>query len=692
VGLFGLALTTAAFGQSDGEEQLLQLYGDRITISTATGTSQALGRAPAVATVITAGDIKAMGATDLDEVMETVPGVHVARSPILYSPIYVMRGMFDSVNTRILVLQNGIPVTTMFNGDKGLNWSGLPLENIARIEIIRGPGSALYGADAYAGVINIITKRAEDTPGTEVGMRAGSFGSWDIWAQHGGRFGPFDLAAYLRLGSTDGAREIIAADFQSRRDRLSGTSASLAPGPTSLGRDTIDATVDLAYRKWRWRAAYKLRDNVGTGTGIGNALDPTSHMRSERITADLSWLDPDVGHGWGLGFNVAYLHYADTAPGNVFLAPAGAIVNTAAFPDGLVGGPNKWERQFRLSGYASYSGFAGHRLRIGIGHEDLDLYRTATYKNYLIDQMTGAYTNTGTVGDYSDIQPFMRPQRRLVNYAYLQDEWTVVPDWTLTAGLRHDDYSDVGSTTNPRLALVWDARHDLTFKLLAGQAFRAPSFNELYGLNNPVSKGNPGLHPETVRTLEAAFSWQAAQTLQLSANLFAYRMKDQIVATKNPVGPASFYTYQNAGEQRGIGGECELVWDATRSLRLTASYSRQRARDVANDTDAGYAPHNHVHARGDWRFAGNWLASTQINWIDTRKRAYGDARADLGGYTTVDLTLRTDRRDTAWEFAASIRNVFNQQILEPSFAPGTTYPYDLPQPRRSFYFQASRLL
>ena len=217
------------------------------------------------------------------------------------------------------------------------------------------------------------------------------------------------------------------------------------------------------------------------------------------------------------------------------------------------------------------------------------------------------------------------------------------------------------------------------------------SFKHL-GVNNPVSKGNPTLRPETVRTLESAVFWQAAPTLQLNANLFIYRMQDQIVATKNPVGPASFYTYQNVGEQRGIGGECEAVWDATRSVRLTASYSRQRSRDAANDVDAGYAPHNQIYVRGDWRFMGGWLASTQINWIDARERAFGDARTKLDGYTAVDVTLRTERRKTGWEFAASIRNLFDQQILEPSFAPGTTYPYDLPQPRRSMYLQATYAL
>jgi iron complex outermembrane receptor protein len=687
--LLPLAWTSTAAAQPLVEEDLAMAYGDKATVSIATGTQQALRRAPAVATVITAADIAAMGAVNLDEVMETVPGVHVARKGTANTALYVMRGVFDANNPQILMLQNGIPMTLMFLGNKGDVWSGLPLDNVARIEIIRGPGSALYGADAYAGVINIITRTAADTHGTDIGVRAGSFGTWDTWVQHGGKLGPMDIAAYLRVGDTDGPKETIAADAQTLRDRTSGRPpASLAPGPMNLGRDAVDASLDLGYDKWRFRGGYKLRDKVGLGAGIGSALDPTSWAKSERVTADLSWLDPHIARDWGLGFTASYLHYADTVPTNLLLAPPGAKLGATVFPDGQIGGPNKWERQVRLSAYAIYSGFADHSLRFGAGHDDLNMYKTATYKNYLINQTTGAVTLTGPVADYSVIQPFMLPQRRKVSYAYIQDEWHFSRDWTLTAGVRHDAYSDVGGTTNPRLALVWDASHDITAKLLAGQAFRAPSFNELYGINNPVNKGNPALKPETNSTLEAAFSWQARKDMQVNVNYFRYTMKNAIRAVANTPG-SMLTTYANSGEQQGRGFELETVWDVSRSLRVTANYSHQRSTDSATNTDAGYAPRNHLYARGDWRFTGGWQLSPQVNWVADRKRAFGDARADVPNYTSVDLTLRSERNKGHWDFAASIRNLFNATILEPSLAPGTAIPNDLPQAGRSFYLQAT---
>lgn len=274
--LFTLSLALlnppSVLAQSGEEEDLALTYGDQATVSIATGSKQTLRRAPAVATVITAEDIKAMGATDLDEALETVPGLHVSHSALSYTPLYVIRGIYSPNNPQTLMLQNGIPTTTMLTGSKGNAWGGLPLENVARIEIIRGPGSALYGADAYAGVINIITKTAADTPGTQFGARYGSFNTRDAWIQHGGQWGAVDVAANLRVGKTDGFKQTINADAQTRLDKLFGTRASLAPGSVNIGHDAIDGSLDLAYDKWRLRTGYKLRNNLQLGAGIASAL------------------------------------------------------------------------------------------------------------------------------------------------------------------------------------------------------------------------------------------------------------------------------------------------------------------------------------------------------------------------------------------------------------------------------------
>ena len=691
--LAALAVSAAAQGARPGADDeelaLAMVYGDKSSISLATGSPQPLRRAPAVATVITADEIAAMGATDLDEVLATVPGLHVARNNQTYNPLYVVRGIYSDLNPQTLVLQNGVPMTTLLVGSRGVIWGGLPVHNIARIEIIRGPGSALYGADAFAGVINIITKAAADVAGTELGVNLGAFGTRDAWVQHGSRVGPVGMAAYLRVGRSDGFSRLVEADAQTSLDQLFGTRASLAPGPvhTGVGR-AIDGGLDLTWGTLRLRLGLKQRDDVGTGAGVGAALDPYGQPASRRVHGDLSWNDIIVAGGWRLGATLSGLHYRQTFQRPLQVFPPGAF--GGAFPEGMFGAPFTWERQWRFSAVATYGGWDGHQWRLAVGHDELDMYRTRELKNFSFissGPLTGLPTPTpgAQVVEFPVAQSFLEPHRRRIDYAFVQDEWSVARDWTLTAGVRRDRYSDFGGTTNPRAALVWDATLDLTAKLLYGRAFRAPSFAELYSINNPVTRGNPALKPETMRTVEAAFAWQARKNLQLNLSLFRYRMAD-IIRTTPLVGGA--VAFNNAGSQRGKGGELEVHWDLDRRLRVTGHWSFQRSVDESTKTDAGYAPHHRLHARADWQLDSGWQVGAQLLHVADRRRAAGDPRPPIADYTTADFTLRSPRMRSGWELTATLRNAFDADVREPSVAPGASLPNDLPMPGRAWSVQA----
>lgn len=683
-GLVGLvaALTFApgaVLAQSD-EDELALAYGDQRSVSIAAGSRQPLRQAPAVASVITAEAIRAMGAVDLDDVLQSVAGLHVGRAANQYMPLYVFRGIYSQFTAQVLVLQNGVPMTTVFVGNKGNMWAGYPVEHIARIEVIRGPGSALYGADAFAGVINIITKSAADAPGTQVGVRAGSFDTRDAWVLHGGQLGGVDVSAYLRVGSTDGARSLIEKD-------AAQASVTRAPGPINTGHDAVDGNLELGWGGWRAHLGYKLRSNIGTGAGVAQALDPVGKSRSARTHADVTWTEPRVTSDWGVGVQASVLHYAEVATTNYVLLPAGTTLGPGnVFTDGLIGGPNKAERQVRLSGYATYSGFSGHSLRLGAGHDDLDLYKTTEFKNFNPDYSRIGTGSWADVTDFSDTTlKFMLPQRRRVNYVYAQDEWRFHPDWIVTAGVRHDDYSDFGATTNPRVAVVWSMAYDLTAKLLYGQAFRAPSFNEQYSINNPVIGGNPLVKPETIRTTEAALAWTPADALQVNLSLFSYEMRNIIRGVPNsPAPPANLI--QNRGGQDGRGAELEVVWDASRSLRLSGNLALQRSVDEATRRDAGYAPHRHAYLQADWAVVRGCTVGGQLNHVAGRLRPAGDARAPIKDYTTLDLSARTRMGESGWELALVLRNLFAADAREPSLAGGGIVN-DLPVAARAGYVQ-----
>ncbi|MFZ2162568.1 MAG: TonB-dependent receptor [Sideroxyarcus sp.] len=685
---FGIFLALAWFGsataQSFGEEDLALVYGDNSFVSIATGSSQPIRRAPSMATVITSSDIEAMGATDLDQALESVPGLHVSMSSIALAPIYVFRGIQTKLNSQVLVLVNGIPVTQAFNGDRSQIWGGLPLENVARIEVIRGPGSALYGADAFSGVINVITKTAADAKGTETGVRVGSFNSRDAWIQHGGKLGSLDAAFYLRAGNTDGQKGIIQRDAQTAWDNLYGTNASRAPGPIDAERKAIDARADLSHQAWRFRAAYQKRE-VGGGFGVGGSLDPNGRGHSSRLYLDLNYEQANWARNWDVSALAGFYNNKEHGDPIYTLFPAGAFNN--AFPNGMIGSPGHSEQHKHASISSFYTGFEQHRIRLGVGYRVDDLYAVQETKNYDKDglPLPGLVDATGDPN-----LVYMFPHKRNLAYVFAQDEWSFARDWTLTAGLRRDHYSDFGSTTNPRLALVWDAAYNVVVKAMHGKAFRAPSFVEQYAINNPVTVGNPNIKPETMTTDELAFSWQATSTLKNDLNFFRYRMRDIIV----PVAVAGTTAFQNAGDQIGRGLELESTLDASSSVRLTGNYSLQHSRDSATGQDAGMAPHRRLFGRADWRFAPLWQFGATVNYVAERMREPGDTRARIPDYTTVDLTVRREKIAGDWDVRAMVMNLFNRDAREPTLmSAGTTVPgnpvtlSDLPLAGRSFYVQ-----
>lgn len=653
-------VSTATAQPAVDEEDLALAYGDKNFVSIATGTRQLLAKAPSAATVITAEDIANMGSRTLSEALEAVPGLHISRDSLLnnYTPTYGMRGILTGSSPHVLMLVNGIPRTSVYLGNPDELYVELPVENIARIEVIRGPGSAVYGADAFAGTINIITKSADDIGGTTLGGGTGSFDTWAAWLQHGSRHGELDVAAFLRVGRSDGQRRTIRSDAVGRS------------GPVNVGHEDVDGQLDIGYGNFRWRTSYTLRNDVGTGAGIAAALDPVGRIRSERVSSDLSWSDANFARDLSLTLQAAFMHLANEVTTPLTIVPGSVIP-----PDGMIGDPDKWERQARYSATSVYSGFAAHRIRFGIGHDDLEIYKTREHKNFtLIGGLTmlPMYRATGA-------NLFLAPHKRRLDYAYLQDEWSFARDWTLTGGVRRDTYSDFGGTTNPRLALVWAARHNLTAKLMYGSAFRAPSFVEQYATGNPVAMGNPSLQPERIKTLEAAVTWQPSHDLQTSLSLFQHRITDIISQTGN--------TYDNAGKQKGHGGELEVSWAAADNLQLSGHYAYQKNIDETTDHDAGYAPHHLLYARADWRFMPGWQLSGQINHVADRERAWGDNRPQLDDYTSTDFTLRSLRTRQGWDFALSVYNLFNADIREPSRT-GSGITYDLPLPGRTFWLQA----
>ena len=645
--------------QLEGVE-LEALYGDEEFVSIATGSSKPIYKAPAVASVITAAQIKAMGARNLNEVLETVPGLHVGVSAInRLDSVFSIRGIHTGFNPQVLLLMNGISFGPPLTGSHPTLFR-MPVSSIARIEVIRGPGSAVYGADAYAGVINIITKNASAID-TEIGGRIGSFNSKDVWLLHKQSFAGWDLGFSFEWQASKGDNDrIINSDYQTVLDSAFGTNYSLAPGPLSTGYDIFNTMLDLSknnfqFRFWNWHLV-----DAGLGAGGALALDPVGSQDEDLYLIDASYSNNNIAENWGVNVNLNYIYQKS----DIFLMlnPPGVYPSTDPpgffpFPDGVIGKPGGVTQQVGFDLSTSYSGMKKHRFRLGLGikYQEQD---TSEVKNFGAGVVSGALTDVSNT-PFSSIPDASRN----IYFLSVQNEWQFAPDWEMTTGVRYDHYSDFGSTLNPRLALVWSTLHNLTTKLLYGRAFRAPSFQEQFADQNPVTLGNPDLDPETIDTIELAFDYRPTFDLQTTLNLFGYRADGLIEYVPSGGGTN---TAQNARDQEGYGFELEAKWDATDQWLITGNYAWQYSIDRATGDRIPDAPGQQAFLNMDWKFYPKWSLYSQINWVGSRQRMTADTREKVDDYFLVDMTLHREAIMAHIDLNVAVRNIFDEDAREPS--------------------------
>jgi len=660
------------FGQGPQEEDVYRT--DRLLL-TATGSLKPVHLAPSVASVITAEDIKGMGATTLDEVLEAVPGLHVEPSGTAYfASIWSIRGVHTTFNPQMLLLINGVPFASNYQGSRYLTYQ-MPVAMISRVEVVRGPGSALHGADAFAGTVNVIIKDNFEIDGTQAGARYGSFDTSDIWAQHGGQYGGFDVAFGVERRRTGGDMDRII-----ERDYLHAVGAgalSNAPGHMDTWNQQLDSHLNLRKENWALHLYGTLQDS-SLGPGGSQAITYGNDIDTQSLLVDVIYSNDKLLENWDLENRIyySYLHQ------DVFIQ---------FFPSGflnMLGNPIYTSQDGGMEAGGVYKGFRDHRLRIGAGAKSYNLGREQ-YKNFGPAAGVNQYGDLVQVTDPADI--YIDEASRTLWYGLMQDEWQFARNWTLTAGVRYDEYSDFGSTVNPRVALVWETRYDLTTKLMYGQAFRAPSFGEQYVKNNPQIIGNSTLTPEEVNTIELAFDYQPTKDLRLILSLFNYEAKELIEL----IGPTLPQMYTNYGEQEGRGFELELDWRLFRDFRLRSNFAYQRSENKKLDNAVvPDAPEMQFYLNPSWVFLPDWSLEGQFYWIGERHRAKSDPRDGIPDYEVVNLTLRRKNIANHWEAAVSVRNLFDEVGKIPSpyaaAAPDGAYiPYDYPIEGRAIWGEIS---
>jgi iron complex outermembrane receptor protein len=508
-----------------------------------------------------------------------------------------------------------------------------------------------------------------------VTLSGGNHETYDARVIGGRRIGELKIVGALEYLQTDRHDPLIEEDQQTRLDEFMGTRASLAPGHANTHRKEFGAQLNitgqnssLGLRASTWR-------DIGMGAGAASSLDPFGSVDSTVLEAtfkyrrDLAenWSFSGIANGSTLNYKMDDWHFF----------PPGAF---GVFPDGVILNTEFDERSLRLQGDFGFAGFNNHYLTLGAGGELGKIELISESRNYNIDE-NGFIIPIGPVQDTTDTAPGLGDENisRELTFAYLQDEWTLHPDWVLTWGLRLDHYSDFGNTVNPRAVLVWNARHDLTAKLLYGRGFRAPSMLEQRAEHIPAIRGNADLDPEKLNSFEIAIDYRPRFDLRTRGNVFYHETDDQI-RQQNDGGPE--FTPENVGKQKGRGLELELWWDTTRRTSFYGYYAYQDNTDETTGKDAGYSPHHKAFAQLQSRH-GDWFFNLQATYIGDRARVAEDPRPDPDTYTLVNFLGRYEFSKHL-EASLNVRNVFDEDAEDAGF--GTAFPGDMPLPGRTYYF------
>ncbi|MBF0566597.1 MAG: TonB-dependent receptor, partial [Nitrospirae bacterium] len=522
------------------KEELLMFYEEK-ELTAATRYETPLKQAPVSAIIITAREIKDMGARNIVDVLKTVPeiGVTLSVNGIL---MFEMRGISTLKSEKILFMIDGHVLHKPFQGqDLPQVYYSIATEKIKQIEIIKGPASALYGADAFLGVINVVTKEPADIDGVQMAATGGSFGTGGGDILYGKKFDDLSLVINYDYLTTEGYKGTI------KKDILSKTPYSEAPGQTDLSRQRHDGFVELSYKDLTYRGQVIDIGRIAQYIGLNFAL---THKNDGSSFLDF-WNDLKYKHDFSDALAASARMYFDrwAQDARVEIFPAGVF---GSFPEGMLGRPMVKNSVYgvELQGDAKLS--ANNRLIFGTQYEHEKQYDVVTYGNY--NPVTGQYI--GSVQDLGSSGNFIEDADREIYSLYAQDEWSPVSNLHLNAGGRFDKFNDFGSTFNPRGAAVWEFVPDADLKVMYGTAFRAPNFVEMYTTkSNPTTRGNPDLSPEKAKTFETSLAYRFTKNLRGSVGFFKSLITDLIQADTTTPQP---FSYRNIGSVDVDGIEAEF--------------------------------------------------------------------------------------------------------------------------------------
>jgi outer membrane receptor protein involved in Fe transport len=534
------------------EDEAFSLVHEEQLVVGAAKRAQPLSETPSAVSVITSSEIRAMGYHTLGEALQWVRGLFVTND---HNYTYLgIRGLLrpGDYNVRVLLTIDGHATNGAIFGDAAFGAElGLDMELVERVEVVRGPGSALYGSNAVLAVVNVVTRRPQNDDGIAVGGRTGALG---------------DRRVYLSAATARPGRPAARLHASWTRTRGADLYFPEYDDPaTNFGR-AIDADGEEAinlYGTVEWagfRLAGKWNERMKRfPTG---AFDTRFNDRDNRTYDGHNFVELSTERRLATDLGLAARGYWDGAPyrGYYLFGPdESRVVNVDDYAADLAGVETRFH----------WSPWPRHVVTLGLEEQVLLRIRQFNYDA----EPYAVYTD---VREHSD---------NVHSGIFVETESRLGAAVRVTVGTRWDHATAGGSAWSPRADVVWQASPATTMKFLAGSAFRAPTeFERDY--EGPTYVLNPDLAPERAVTWEVGADHRVG-AFSLRADLYHTRIRDLI----DLVAPDSAtLQYRNGSSARLFGAGLEVEYSGASGRRARWSLGLQRSETAGSGTELSSSP------------------------------------------------------------------------------------------------------
>ncbi len=657
-----------------------------IEVITSTRIKQKITEAPSTISVITQEQIRENGYEQLEDVLRDIAGVDLLRIHGRAPTLITFRGMYGDENRRILFMIDGI-IENSVMGDFALAGPAYSLSNVERIEIILGPGSAMYGANAFGAVINIITKKAADAEGATFQKSYGSYNTSaeNIWlgakksnvalTLSGSRIksdGPIFAMRHPEYSNSfiDNSWSLysrIAYTQKKLKTILGGRIYRTAGG---WGEALATPTVLLGLPS-------QGHQNSGIGGNISWKLTGTDHPSLTETFSRVAFIQNEYKCNARLTLfsSIQYRESEMTEKSFLFLIQPGAKViakNITAY----------YANRISMEINANYQIKDNQQLSAGIQiyQDNLELGFRETIPDGSIDTLDGLR--------FTNLNAKFKPRKYIIqnnlgSYAQYVINSTFLNKTNFTVGMRYDLNSVYGKTFNPRIGIINQLNDILGFKLLYGTAFRAPTNFERFAALNGYRITNEDLKPERIQTYEANIIFTPFKILSLQASAF-HSMLTDIVIQDIPVGNGLTQN-QNKGSAVISGIEAKATIFPSTWCNAFMNFTFQDG--MLNNGFMKTSISNIARVKGNLgvriHVAEFFTISIIENLVGDRSTAPTNPLKKVDGYTNTNLVFSTHNLFSKKVSASIIiRNLLNQRYYDPGgrSADGDYYATDVEQP------------